>query len=104
MIINKITTGFVVQQYDTEREQYIGQSFTAGNVDYEKADGTVVHPTEMASLGFGPFAPSGEPYLAFDMVQPRVKGEHCFNSETGHCIYCNCDEDDAFVGGEICSH
>ena len=71
MLINKITTGFVIQTFDTETKQYTKQEFIAGNeVDYEKQDGTQVHSTEMASLGFGPYAKSPEPYLPFEMVQP----------------------------------
>ena len=42
-----------------------------------------------------------EPYLSFDMVQPSHSG-HVFNPDTKRCIHCNCDEDDAFVGGEPC--
>lgn len=58
MIINKITVGYVVQQFDTEKNEFISQEFVAGDsVDFEKPDGT---PTD-----------SIDNYLSFDMVQPK---------------------------------
>ena len=105
MIINKITTGFVIQTFDTEKKQYVRQKFIAGDeVTYEDGTGAeAVPPTdeEMAEVNFGPEAKE-EPYLPFNMVQPVEPGEHVFNSDTGHCIRCNCDEDDAYVGGQEC--
>ena len=94
MLINKITTGFVIQTFDTETKQYTSQNFVAGdNVDYEKPDGSMVHPTEMASLGFGPYTRDGEPYLPFDMIQPHnnegimIKPNLPFGSEQGPVKY-----------------
>lgn len=67
MIIKKITTGFVIQSYDTEKKKYIHQEFIAGDeVDYEDEEGNIVCPTTM--LGEGE---EFEPYLPFDMVQPE---------------------------------
>ena len=63
MIINKITTGFVTQQFDTELGKFVSQSFVAGECDYETAEGDPVDPSEAM--------PSPEPYLPFDMVQPK---------------------------------
>ncbi len=60
MIINKITTGFVIQQFDTEKNQFVSQNFTAGEVEYENQNGEPVD------------APNNEPYLSFDMVQPEI--------------------------------
>lgn len=58
MLINKITTGFVVQQYDTEQGRFISQEFVAGNeVEYE-CDGA-------------PLEGDIDDYLAFEMVQPN---------------------------------
>jgi len=38
MKINKITTGFVIQTYDTELKQWTGQEFVAGDqTEYEQA-------------------------------------------------------------------
>ena len=71
MIINKITTGFVTQKFDTELGRYIEQNFTAGDqVDYEWADGTPARWNEMEIHNFGPKAEE-EPYLPFDMKQPE---------------------------------
>lgn len=71
MLINKITTGFVIQTFDTTTQAYISQEFKAGDVEYENQDGSVASVSEMAKEGFGPFAESGEPYLPFEMVQPN---------------------------------
>jgi hypothetical protein len=74
MIINKITTGFVIQQFDTETQKYIGQSFIASDdVQYENLDGEPLDYEGMAEDNFGPCAPNGEPYLPFDMVQPDAE-------------------------------
>lgn len=37
MIINKITVGYVVQTFDTEKMEWIGQKFVAGD-DYVQYD------------------------------------------------------------------
>jgi len=64
MKINKITTGFVIQQFDTDLGRYVSQNFTAGDpVEYETPEGEPVDPSMMEGL-------DGEPYLPFDMVQP----------------------------------
>lgn len=103
MLINKITTGFVVQTFDTEKKQYVRQEFKAvGRVNYEgHCGGNLPTNKKMANFNFGPEA-KNEPYLPFSMVQPVEPGEHIFNEDTGHCIRCNCDEDDAYVGGQKC--
>lgn len=66
MIINKITTGFVVQQYDTELKTYVFQEFVASDdVKYETEDGDELPDNEEI------LNPDGsEPYLPFEMVQP----------------------------------
>ena len=77
MLINKITTGFVIQTFDTDTRQYISQNFVAGDqVDYESTDGqTPIEDGFMESVNFGPYAEK-EPYLPFDMVQPQKLGEN----------------------------
>lgn len=66
MIINKITVGFVVQQYDTELKKFVGQSFSAADeVTWENPSGITMEAPETDS-GNNP-----EPYLNFDMVQPN---------------------------------
>lgn len=59
MLINKITTGFVIRVFDTDTGKYVSQNFTAGEVEYEEQDGT---PTDDSK---------NETYLPFDMVQPN---------------------------------
>ena len=57
MIINKITTGFVVQTYDTETGKWIGQDFIAvDEVGYEDQYGDFVNP------------PDDLPYLPFTNI------------------------------------
>jgi len=59
MIVNKITTGFVIQSFDTEKKEFVSQDFIAGDeVSYEKEDGT-------------PYNGDVDSYLPFDMVQPE---------------------------------
>jgi hypothetical protein len=59
MILNKITTGFVIQQYDTETKKFVSQEFIAGDeVEWEQ-DGDTIAP------------PEDKPYLFFNMVQPE---------------------------------
>ena len=76
MKINKITTGFVIQVFDTETGKYISQEFVAGEVDYEdKESQEVLSESQLDELAkndnFGPYAEE-EPYLPFDMVQPKA--------------------------------
>jgi hypothetical protein len=60
MIVKKITTGWVIQVYDTENEKFISQKFVAGDeVEYEDEEGEKVKYFES--------------YLPFDMVQPMTK-------------------------------
>ena len=66
MKINKITTGFVIQTYDTDRMKWTGQEFVADDqVEYEEAGtGAILPPAAI-----WPAAP--EPYLPFVMRQPE---------------------------------
>ena len=59
MIVKKITTGFVIQTFDTEKKEFIHQEFIAGDiVEFEDEQGKTVEPFLE--------------YLPFDMVQPKV--------------------------------
>ena len=59
MIVNKITTGFVVQIFDTEKNTCIGQDFIAGDqVEIENEYGESIDGTDL-------------PYHPFTMVQPE---------------------------------
>jgi len=70
MIINKITTGFVIQSFDTDTGTYTHQHFVAGDeVDYENVEGHFLSNKELAKFNFGPDA-KNEPCMPFDMVQP----------------------------------
>lgn len=65
MILNKITTGFVVQQFDTQKGVFTRQEFVAGDkVAYEHFGGNPVQEgsTEETLIHSA--------YLHFDMVQP----------------------------------
>lgn len=71
MTIKKITTGFVIQTFDTDQNKFVSQEFVAGNSEYEDKNGDTISlgDNEEADKTF--FAkPGGEPYLPFDMVQP----------------------------------
>ena len=62
MILKKVTTGFVIQEFDTETKEWVGQEFVAGEqVDWENEDGETVEPLEVVSE---------LPYLPFDMLKP----------------------------------
>jgi hypothetical protein len=59
MILNKVTTGFVIQQYDTETKKFVSQEFIAGDDVAWEESGEPVDP------------PEGNPYLYFHMIQPE---------------------------------
>jgi len=60
-MLKKITTGFVIQDFDEKTGKCISQEFVAGDqVDWEDEDGEAI------------VSPDGEgfDYFPFDMVQP----------------------------------
>ncbi len=65
MIINKVTTGFVVQEFDTTTRKFTKQEFV-GSDDYvwEFQNGDCLMRSDDALI-------ADEPYLPFDMVQPK---------------------------------
>jgi hypothetical protein len=64
--IQKITVGFVSQEWDTELKQWVNQEFIAGDeVSYEDADGNVIDEDSDDAIDV-----TKMPYLEFDMVQP----------------------------------
>ncbi len=66
MKINKITTGFVIQTYDTKTGRCVGQEFVAGDdVKYEDQNGEAVDWSEKADA-----------YQPFDMAQAGRKAQH----------------------------
>lgn len=63
MKIKKITTGFVIQTFDTEKQEFIEQEFVAGDtVDVEDEAGNPIEDQESTGID--------EKYLPFEMVQP----------------------------------
>jgi hypothetical protein len=67
MIIDKITTGFVVQKFDTDKQEWISQEFVASDqCDYE-VDGDEINVRDFTDRVIG----GSEPYLLFNMVQPN---------------------------------
>ena len=67
MIINKITPGYVIQQFDTDLDKWIKQEFFAHDegVTYENELGDELEFTEI------PFKTEKEPYLPFIMDMPK---------------------------------
>lgn len=66
MLVDKITTGFVIQTFDTETGKYVSQSFVAGDqTDYEQ-DGEPVDLAECGTLDVT--------YLPYEMIQPDDNG------------------------------
>jgi hypothetical protein len=57
MLIKKITTGFVVQTFDTKTDQWVKQEFIAGDSEFEGPSGNAIDPIN-------------DIYLPFDMKQP----------------------------------
>ena len=61
MIACKITTGYVIQCYNTETKKWISQEFVAGDdCEYEDMEGHLLVPN-----------PIEDEYLPFEMVQPK---------------------------------
>lgn len=76
MIVEKITPGFVVQNFDTEKKDYVSQNFEAGDqVSYEVDGNPLTREQEEeagdAGIGICAVANAYERYLPFDMVQPN---------------------------------
>ncbi len=72
MIINKITVGFVVQQFDTEKNKWVSQEFVASdNFEVEYADYNQPDVDDGVDPGdvLGDINP---PDLNMEMVQPNV--------------------------------
>jgi hypothetical protein len=58
MLIKKITTGFVVQTFDTKKDAWTEQYFVAGDSEFEDTEGNQVDDIN-------------DIYLPFDMKQPK---------------------------------
>ncbi len=66
MIINKITTGLVIQSFDTDTQQWTRQEFHAGDSEFETGDGDPINLADFLDRVVG----KNEPYLPFEMKQP----------------------------------
>lgn len=65
MILKKITTGFVIQDYDTDLGKFVNQEFIAGDeVEYEDEYGEVLDENDEELEDFF------DAYLSFEMKQP----------------------------------
>jgi len=99
MLVNKITSGFVIQVFDTELQRFISQEFVAGeDCQYEDEDGVSVSSEVLEVDG-------EEAYLPFDMVQPTSHIKERY--EDGICPDCGlCIPYDAREGGACvnCGH
>lgn len=92
MIVKKITTGFVVQTYDTDLECCTHQEFVAGDqVDWEDEDGNTLLSLSDSTQYVGDTDLDLEdlPYQPFDMVQnlhypkpPKKKVHEYINPES----------------------
>ena len=66
MKVRKITSGFVVQEYDTELREWVSQEFVASDsVEWEDENG------EYIDMGIAPKIMFNTSYLPFVMVQPQ---------------------------------
>lgn len=64
MLVKKITTGFVIQTFDTVTEKWVSQEFVAADAcDYENDKGEPL-------INTAAFAVVADQYLPFDMIQP----------------------------------
>ena len=63
LLINKVTTGFVVQVFDTDKRCFVSQNFVPGECVYEDRRGKLVDPSLLVVDG-------EEVTLPFGMVQP----------------------------------
>jgi hypothetical protein len=67
MIVKKITTGFVIQSFDTKTNKFVSQEFiTSDQCDYEDEKGNLLN-----NLDFTEEIENA--YLPFNMVQPTDK-------------------------------
>jgi len=80
MIINKVTNGFVIQQFDTETRRFINQEFH-GSDDHQwetNDEGILMGDNDRdRELIYG-LGGVDEPYLNMEMVQPSI-----FNVQAG---------------------
>lgn len=80
MQLKKITEGFVVQTFDTDKKEFTEQSFTTGDqCTYEDTDGNIVEPDEFNDEN------GNEAYLPYHMLQPNQQKAVYDLLEYGQC-------------------
>ena len=68
MLLKKITTGYVIQTFDTNSKKFVAQTFSAGDeCSYEDENGNIVSPSKLKDEN------GDEIYLHYDMFQPCPK-------------------------------
>lgn len=66
MKIKKIIVGFVIQTFDTDKQEFIHQEFIAGDeISYETEDGHGINEADFENRVIGK-----TPYLPLEMSQP----------------------------------
>ena len=85
MLLSKITTGSVIQEFDTETNQWISQRFVAGD---QVAYGEECNSVECS---FAMFEQICNSYLPFDMVQPEKLVGVRDTGVKAACVLCGCD-------------
>lgn len=90
MIVNKITNGCVIQEFDTEVEKFVSQKFVADNSSVKTKEGNAVDDAIQAIVA--------EHYLPFEMDQPNSQDtlrsllakeglERFFDALADACLY-----------------
>ncbi len=69
MEILKITSGFVTQTFDTDRQAWVNQNFTAGDECVYEVGGDEINVEDFRARVVG----GKEPYLPFEMKQPDAQ-------------------------------
>lgn len=67
MLINKVTVGFVVQTFDTDKQAFVSQEFVASTECTYEVEGDEINVSDFTDRVIG----GNEPYLPFEMVQPK---------------------------------
>ena len=66
MIIQKITAGFVIQDFDTDKQAFVAQEFVGGDEVTYEVEAHEINETDFLARVVGK-----EPYLPFEMKQPH---------------------------------
>jgi hypothetical protein len=100
MIIKKITTGVVIQDFDTDKQEFVSQVFVAADqVDYEAEDGSPINVADFEDRVIS----NKSPYLPMSMKQPldieiEDNGRECYacNEPIRHlgkfCMSCGAEQ------------